>query len=502
MPAPTLSRTEVNPSTTQPTISPQESTTPLQNESGFLTTAQKARITFAAFAYLASDEEQTGRIVNILQKGDSSGVITSIGGPLAIAILRDAGVIDAGTDVSAFWAIDAESLSRTFEKTLMENQFTRHHFESSLGDYDFSIFLLQVTDVVVLNSSVEGMSNQIAVVTRVDEQNRVYSINNIETDAGMTIQEVMLYDPLLPGKGSLNDWTAGQSQTTGSPGTGGVDVWRVSSPVLEQGLDEQGFADQLFTDQIDRTITAYGGTWHILIREGEGRTIYSRLSDVQSHVGSVIKIPIAMLFFKYLEGQGISPAEYETYLSSNGRGGRTYADLLYSMLVLSEEAATDLMGQLLDKTGSVYPVLNSWGVMDTLVFKRYSTTEDIDILFEGLYKGDFITPEGRNIILKLMETYTPEDDTRLGLIRTLLPEGAHFYDKRSTLIDERLVVGDAAIVSYPILNKERVYFIVITGYPGEKETTSTTLELAIEKMARLFWNYADHCETFAKSIKQ
>lgn len=488
-----------------PSTSEQTITTPFADahkenvEKTKLSSTQIERITFASNAYLTQNKEQTQRIASLFQQEKPYGNINNLREALAIAILRDARMISSETDVSDFYGMDAENINSAIEKTFAENQFSKYHFDQSPGDFDFSAFPLQVGDLVVLYDGIDNTINTMLLITQIDAQGCVYSVTNINSTEGIIIKEVILYDPMTKGTEESHHWTDLSLPNTGNTGLGGFDVWRINIEIMDAGIDEQNLADQMLAEQIEQTLSVFGGKWNILIRDGEGRNVYSHLSSEQNHVGSIIKVPIAMLFFKYLEWKGISPENYESYLLSK-KDGKSYYELLYSMLVHSEEAATSSLGELLDKSGmGVYTVLNSWEVYHTYIFKRFSTSEDIALILEGLYKGNFIAPEGRNVILKLMETYTPEDDTRLGVIRPLLPEGAHFYNKQGTVTGERLVVGDSAIISYPGLNKENVYYLVITGYPGEKDTLFTTLEHCIERIARLFWNYAVHCETIAKN---
>ena len=90
------------------------------------------------------------------------------------------------------------------------------------------------------------------------------------------------------------------------------------------------------------------------------------------------------------------------------------------------------------------------------------------------------------MILDWMSEYTPNDDTRLGVLRSLLPADGKFYNKRGSITDERLVIGDAAIVTWD----SRAYVIVIFGYPGESPTNDLKLVAAIEQSALAFWDFA------------
>jgi hypothetical protein len=72
-------------------------------------------------------------------------------------------------------------------------------------------------------------------------------------------------------------------------------------------------------------------------------------------------------------------------------------------------------------------------------------------------------------------------------LRPLLPADGKFYNKRGSITDERLVIGEAAIVTWD----SKAYVIVIFGYPG-RETPTNDLKLvaAIEQSALAFWEFA------------
>ena len=242
-------------------------------------------------------------------------------------------------------------------------------------------------------------------------------------------------------------------------------------------------------DQIDQSLLTYGGDWNIVIRADGSRTVYSHNSDQIVHVASIIKVPIAMLFFKSLEEKGILPAEYDSYLSTRGVG-RTYQQLLKAMLVESEEDATGTLRTIItDSKIDVAAALLSWGAIHTDLGKRRSTPDDIARLYESLYFGKAITPEGRKIILDYMAAYTVNDDTRLGVIRPSLPSGAEFYNKRGSVTSGVLIIGDSALFAWPQDGNKKVFVVVILGYMGDPPVSDVTLVKGIEAMANQFWSF-------------
>jgi len=262
------------------------------------------------------------------------------------------------------------------------------------------------------------------------------------------------------------------------------------APYLDLSVSPTPDLEILLADQIIQTLPDYGGDWNILIREDGNKVLFSLNAEQKIHVASIIKVPIAMLFFKSVEEKGIPPSTYAEYLSTRGIG-RTYQQLLKAMLVDSEEDATRTLRDIIRESQiDVDAALQAWGAFDTDISSRYSTPQDVAALFESLYFGTAITPEGRQIILDLLSTYTPNDDTRLGVLRASLPAGSKFYNKRGTVTEGRLIVGDAALMAWDEGGREKVHVIVALSYVGELPTTDVKLVKGIESIARLFWNFA------------
>jgi beta-lactamase class A len=248
--------------------------------------------------------------------------------------------------------------------------------------------------------------------------------------------------------------------------------------------------DSVLADQIASILPDYGGDWNILIRADGERDMVDIHADQGNHVASIIKLPIAMLFFKVIEKSGVQPSEYDEYLSTRGVG-RTYMQLLTAMLVKSEEDAADTMKEIIDDSKiDVNSLLESWGAPHTDIGSRHSTPRDIASLYESLYFGDAITPQGRAIILDLLAAYTANDNIRFGVLRPSLPDGAEYYDKRGTITQDRLVVGDSALIAWETNGRRHVYVLVALAYGSDdRPTTNIKLDRGIEAIAHLFWDF-------------
>ena len=242
-----------------------------------------------------------------------------------------------------------------------------------------------------------------------------------------------------------------------------------------------------FHAQVDAALARYPGDWHILVEPVGGSVLYSRQASSSIDVASVIKIPIAMLFFKSLEGQNLPPLKQ--YLAAKGIDGRTYEQLLHAMLVDSEEPATfSLLKALEDSRMDVQGTLRGWGAANTNVILRKSTVEDIVTLIDGLYAHELLQPEARDIVLGYMAEYTSADDTRTGVIRKLLPCGGQFYNKRGTITAEYLAVADVALIQFPSPTGERAYVIALFAYPGgDRNITYESLVGGMQALTPIFW---------------
>ena len=89
-----------------------------------------------------------------------------------------------------------------------------------------------------------------------------------------------------------------------------------------------------------------------------------------------------------------------------------------------------------------------------------------------------------------MAEYTPNDDTRLGVLKPRLSRDAEYYNKRGTITAERLIVGNSAILAWTSDEGRRAYVIVIFGYPGKIPTNDLKLVAGIEQAALAFWEFA------------
>jgi len=199
----------------------------------------------------------------------------------------------------------------------------------------------------------------------------------------------------------------------------------------------------------------------------------------------VVKVPLALLFFAALEDRGISDDQLLDYIQATGTGGRTFDQLLYAMLVKSEEDATEVMSEYIGKNIKIPNQLREWDLQGIDLQARRFTALGVADLFERFYQGEFISSTAQKLILDYLSEYTPNDEARVGVLRNLIPKNFEIYNKRGSLLTP-YVVADSAILENP---EGSDYIIIIFANNSEPKTTYEVLDQAIGEIALAFWEY-------------
>jgi hypothetical protein len=156
--------------------------------------------------------------------------------PLAISILKDAGIISQAADLHDFWLLNPEEDVKLLQRTFPAGQFEWLHSDQPINEIDYNNFPLRAGDLVYIYSGFQGDYSHVLTVTRVDEDGRAYSVTNNFTEAGFVVLEYLLYDPAIPGIGIFYAWPDFTNRDLGLTGFGGMDVWRpVSLPTYADG---------------------------------------------------------------------------------------------------------------------------------------------------------------------------------------------------------------------------------------------------------------------------
>jgi len=198
---------------------------------GPLTNQQQISLYNASIYYIATDRADSIRVskeINGVRYGNPSNTC----GPLAIAILRDAGLIPGIVVPHDFWLLnpfipqDREKLTRLFPP----EQYDHITITDPLNKINFSLRPLEPGDFLYIHAGGWGNFDHMLVVNRVDFNLRAYAVTNFDTPDGFIIDDKMLYDPHDRNAGLFHDWTKQEFGLLGSTGFGGIEIWRLRSP--------------------------------------------------------------------------------------------------------------------------------------------------------------------------------------------------------------------------------------------------------------------------------
>ena len=354
-------------------------------------------------------------------------------GPLAVAMMQEAGLLDRSISPHRFWLLNAVRDWQILEVFFPHEGYFWMEKRGVLGQINLMDFPFFPGDLVYLIPPKEDYIGKYLLITRVDRQGRVFTITNQYLPSRKTfiVDEFLVYDPEQREKGLI-----GSSGVFG--GYQGLILWRKRPPV---DLSTVG-------GRLDRTLDR-GGIWNVMIKKSGGEVIYSRSADETVHPASTIKIAIGLLVMKSAEIEGMSPDHFLQRAPPNA--GRTYAQLLRAMLVVSEETATDLLTQDLKRRmgeDGIRKVLDEWGAPNTSVEPRRTTVREITRLLEGLQTKTLVGPEASDILIHFMAEMTENDRIRLWKLAPMLPEGTLLYNKRGSMTGP-VIVADAGVLVLP-----------------------------------------------------
>jgi hypothetical protein len=178
--------------------------------------------------FIADTEKDAIQVSRDLQYLENDGHPSIVCGPLAMAILRDAGLVDLDVNLHDFWLLnprdptDQQALEAIFPPT----EYYSYTTTIPINQFSFEGFPLEPGDFVYLFAGMTGTFEHVIVVTRVDGNGRTFSVTNVNTEQGFIIQQVLLYDPNQPGEGMFYQWTDPDNIDLGLTGSGGFILWR------------------------------------------------------------------------------------------------------------------------------------------------------------------------------------------------------------------------------------------------------------------------------------
>jgi len=176
--------------------------------------------------YLADTEEKSWLVAGSLGYAPLGGYPSNMCGPLAISILKDAGIVREQTALHDFWLLNPSEDIELLQSTFPTDRFEWIHIPMPIDQIDYNTVPLRAGDLVYIYSGTNGDFSHVLAVTRVDSDGKSYSVTNNYTENGFVIQEYLLYDPADPGTGIFYDWTNPANRELGLTGFGGMDIWR------------------------------------------------------------------------------------------------------------------------------------------------------------------------------------------------------------------------------------------------------------------------------------
>lgn len=449
-----------------------------------LSDTQLTRLVEAAAGYISPDPisaDATVRAMNYAAGADAS--LTC--GPLSIAILQDAGLLSPYLPLNDFWLSSPlpGKNEPIFREAFPLDAYEWKRDTTPMAEMDFSTDPLLPGDFIY---TFGGNYEHMFTVTRVDEQGRAYTVQNLEqgylnddpNDTSFIIEETLLYDPSQPGIGMVYEWADDFNWKLGFTGTEGYMRFRPIVPIDDPSPDQIELANR-----IDAVVNAAGGKWNILIETLEGEPIYSRRPDESIHPASTIKVLIGMMTFEFLEQFGEGSLEQRLQrgpIYNILENDRSYEQLLRSMLVLSEEPAADILYENVKESPlNEYQLLNEWGLANTTLEPRKSTVRELNQIYRDLYLGRHVSEQERQYLLDWLSTYTANDELRLGRMNELRTEPILVYNKRGSLVAPQLIVADSGIA---IVGDEVVLLQVFAYYDPFRPTTYEELEDALGEL--------------------
>jgi hypothetical protein len=195
---------------------------------GPLTREQQIKLYEASLFFIAPTYEESKKMSVLINNARFSDPNTTCG-PLSIAILKKAGILNEDLVAHDFFLINPD-LGK--DRIVMKNAFaperyTDTRYKVRIDQFDWNTNPLASGDFVYIYSGTGGNFEHMLVVTRVDSKGRAYSVTNYDTEQGFVIDEALLYDLADSSAGLFSRWTEKQFQKLGSTGYAGFEVWRL-----------------------------------------------------------------------------------------------------------------------------------------------------------------------------------------------------------------------------------------------------------------------------------
>lgn len=194
---------------------------------GPLSGAQQAQLYESSLRYDASNRQESlqfSRLILGIESADPSNIC----GPLAMTILREAGLVRSDIVPYDFWLLNpfVREDRRKLEHTFPPDEFEHIETTQAIHKISWASAPLLPGDFLYIKHGSWGNFDHMLVVNRVDANGRTYAVTNYNGQDGFIIAEALLYDPSDPKTGLFFEWTKRQFAVSGSTGFGGFELWR------------------------------------------------------------------------------------------------------------------------------------------------------------------------------------------------------------------------------------------------------------------------------------
>ena len=226
--------------------------------------------------------------------------------------------------------------------------------------------------------------------------------------------------------------------------------------------------------QVEQILPEVPGRWGVYVRHLDTGQTVAVSADEIFHPASTVKLAIGLEVMAWLEQH-----PQVRLVNAPPGGGRSYQELLYAMLVPSEEEAAGILMDFLERQPGLdfEAQLKTWGAACTTITPRRTTPADLGLLWGKLYRGELLGQEATQTLLRVLRAPSPPDRERIG---GGLPESvrAGLAHKTGTLFQDGWgVVADGGVVTTPT----GAYVIVVIG----NAVQWVDLEAAMKLIARI-----------------
>lgn len=476
---------------------------PLSGKDDVLDSQTQAALAEKAQSLIRPKPQEAIALSDTLRNSSESSA-GNICGPLALAQLR--GNVNYGVRPQDFWLAAPNDNPSTdenlFEEAFPPSKFDNFSVHESVETFDFDSINLQPGDFLFLY----GGSWHMMTISRRGPDGILYGITNYPgPDKNYIIEEVPFWNPADPAKSWIKELGRGENSTGFRSGTSGFNLWRLAR-FQESAFDqfEQTSKADILQKKIIKLADSAVGDWKIFIQNmATGKILAENAARIEHHAASIFKVPLSMVFMKYLETVTKNEADYKNVLLNEGLEGRTFDQLLTAMLVHSEEKATYILTEfLISKNCNRDQLASSFGSEETSIENRYSTADDMSKFFGHIFDlRTFKYQFTHSYLLKLLSTYTPEDNTRLGKLRNDNIGVTQIADKRGSIaLNGLVVVADAGIVFVKNSAGEVTpYFVYLNG-ASRKDKTADYDYLDKTELTGFVEAFADYFRVSVKGV--